>query len=109
MINAGKYNRKITIVSIDGEVDKAGFKKPPVETVILNIWASVKTTKGYTLIKNNSDFEKAYTNFTIRFPKVEITREMFVKYNNKTYSIEYLNDIDEKGIELEIQAKVVKK
>ena len=97
MINAGKYNRKITIVSIDGEVDKAGFKKPPVETVILNTWASVKTTKGYTLIKNNSDFEKAYTNFTIRFPKVEITREMFVKYNNKTYSIEYLNDIDEKG------------
>lgn len=97
------------IVSIDGEVDKAGFKKPPVETVILNTWASVKTTKGYTLIKNNSDFEKAYTNFTIRFPKVEITREMFVKYNNKKYSIEYLNDIDEKGIELEIQAKVVKK
>ena len=47
MINAGKYNRKITIVSIDGEVDKAGFKKPPVETVILNTWASVKTTKGY--------------------------------------------------------------
>ena len=109
MINAGKYNRKITIVSIDGEVDKAGFKKPPVETVILNTWASVKTTKGYTLIKNNSDFEKAYTNFTIRFPKVEITREMFVTYKNKTYSIEYLNDIDEKGIELEIQAKVVKK
>ncbi len=109
MINAGKYNRKITIVSIGSEVDKAGFKKPPVETVILNTWASVKTTKGYTLIKNNSDFEKAYTNFTIRFPKVEITREMFVNYNQKTYSIEYLNDIDEKGIELEIQAKVVKK
>lgn len=109
MINAGKYNKKIKIVSIDGKVDTAGFKTPPVETIILNTWASVKTTKGYTLIKNNSDFEKAYTNFTIRFPKVEITREMFVKYNKKTYSIEYLNDIDEKGIELEIQAKVVKK
>ena len=27
----------------------------------------------------------------------------------KIYSIEYLNNIDEKGIELEIQAKVVKK
>ena len=109
MINAGKYNKKITIVKIDEEFDKAGFKVPPVETVILNTWASVKTTNGYTLIQNNSDFEKAYTNFTIRFPNVEITRDMFVKYAEKIYSIEYLNNIDEKGIELEIQAKVVKK
>lgn len=109
MINAGKYNKKIRIVRIDEEVDKAGFKVPPVETVILNTWASVKTTKGYTLIQNNSDFEKAYTNFTIRFPNVEITRDMFVKYAEKIYSIEYLNNINEKGIELEIQAKVVKK
>ncbi len=109
MINSGKYNKKITIVKIDEEFDKAGFKVPPVETVILNTWASVKTTKGYTLIQNNSDFEKAYTNFTIRFPNVEITRDMFVKYAEKIYSIEYLNNIDEKGIELEIQAKVVKK
>ena len=109
MINAGKYNTKITIVKIDEEVDKAGFKVPLVETVIFNTWASVKTTKGYTLIQNNSDFEKAYTNFTIRFPNVEITRDMFVKYAKKIYSIEYLNNIDEKGIELEIQAKVVKK
>ena len=109
MINSGKYNKKITIVKIDEEFDKAGFKVPPVETVIFNKWASVKTTKGYTLIQNNSDFEKAYTNFTIRFPNVEITRDMFVKYAEKIYSIEYLNNIDEKGIELEIQAKVVKK
>ena len=109
MINSGKYNKKITIVKIDEEFDKAGFKVPPVETVILNTWASVKTTKGYTLIQNNSDFEKAYTNFTIRFPNVERTRDMFVKYAEKIYSIEYLNNIDEKGIELEIQAKVVKK
>ena len=109
MINAGKYNKKITIVKIEEKVDKAGFKVPPVETVILNTWASVKTTKGYTLIQNNSDFEKAYTNFTIRFPNAEVTRDMFVKYAEKIYSIEYLNKKNKKGIELEIQAKVVKK
>ena len=91
MINAGKYNRKITIVSIDGEVDKAGFKKPPVETVILNTWASVKTTKGYTLIKNNSDFEKAYTNFTIRFPKVEITREIIKERYENIIKVLFVN------------------
>jgi SPP1 family predicted phage head-tail adaptor len=61
------------------------------------------------LIANNTDFEKAYTNFTIRFPKKEITRDMLIEYKSKIYTIEYLNNIDEANIELEIQAKLVVK
>ena len=68
-----------------------------------------KTTRGYTLIQNDTDFEKAYTNFTIRYPITVITRDMFIKFNNKTYTIEYLNNVNEDSIELEIQAKVVVK
>ena len=34
---------------------------------------------------------------------------MKIEYKGKTYSIEYLNNIDEKNVELEIQAKVVDK
>jgi hypothetical protein len=34
---------------------------------------------------------------------------MLIEYNKKTYSIEYLNNIDENNVELEIQAKVVVK
>lgn len=106
--NAGKYNKLIKIVSIENIKDKDGFSKPS-EKEILKTFAQVKTTKGYTLIQNDSDFEKAYTNFTIRFPITTITRDMFIKYNNKTYTIEYLNNINEDSIELEIQAKVVVK
>ena len=108
MINAGSYNKKIIIYKTEKVKDSDGF---PIDTDIevLKTYARVKTTKGFTLIANNSDFEKAYTNFTIRFPKTEITRKMFLKYNNKTYTIEYLNNIDEANIELEIQAKVVEK
>lgn len=107
--NAGKYNKLIEICSIVDVIDDAGFSKP-TETVILKTYAQVKTTKGFTLIQNNSDFEKAYTNFTIRYPaKTTITRDMFIKYNNKIYTIEYLNNIDENSVELEIQAKVVVK
>ena len=69
----------------------------------------MKTTKGFTLIANNSDFEKAYTNFTIRYPKTEITRDMIIEFNSKTYTIEYLNNVDEENVELEIQAKEVTK
>lgn len=108
MINAGDYKRKISIYSIEVVEDDAGFKQE-TKSIVLTTYAKVKTTKGFTLIKNNTDFEKAYTNFTIRYPKVKITRDMLIEYNGKTYSIEYLNNVDEKNIELEIQAKVVEK
>lgn len=104
--NAGKYNRKIEIYTITVGKDADGF---PVktETLVMTAWASVKTTKGMTIIINNSDFEKAYTNFTIRYPKTVITREMLIRFNGKVYSIEYLNNVDEKGVELEMQCKEV--
>lgn len=109
MINAGDYNRKISIYEMVEVEDDAGFKEKS-KSIILNTYAKVKTTKGFTLIASNTDFEKAYTNFTIRFPrKVVITRDMLIEYKDKTYSIEYLNNVDEKNIELEIQAKVVEK
>lgn len=73
----------------------------------MTAYANVKTTKGFTLIANNSDFEKAYTNFIIRYPNTQITRKMMIEFNNKNYSIEYLNNVDEAGVLLEIQAKEV--
>ena len=108
MINAGEYNKRIFIFEEESEEDNAGFVRK-AKSVVLSAWAKVKTTRGYTLIANNTDFEKAYTNFTIRFPKVEITRDMLIEYNSKIYTIEYLNNIDEANIELEIQAKLVQK
>lgn len=106
MINAGKYNHKIKIVKVIKGKDSAGF---PVETqqVVLEPWAHIKTTRGFTLIVNNTDFEKAFTNFTIRYPVTEITRDMLILFKGKTYEIQYLNDVDEANIELEIQAKEV--
>ena len=108
MINAGEYNKRISVFTYSEIEDSAGFKTKS-KSIVLNAWAKVKTTKGYTLLKNNTDFEKAYTNFTIRYPKKQITRDMLIEYNGKTYTIEYLNNIDENNIELEIQAKVVVK
>ena len=108
MINAGEYNKLITIYKLTEREDDGGFKVK-TEAVILSVYAKVKTTKGFTLIANNTDFEKAFTNFTIRFPKTEITRDMMIRYNGKDYTIEYLNNVDEADVELEIQAKEVTK
>lgn len=106
MKNAGKYNRKIEIYSETVNTDAQGFQATS-ETLVLTTYAAVKTTKGFTLIAANSDFEKAYTNFTIRYPVTEINRDMKIRFRDKTYTIEYLNNVDEANVELEIQAKEV--
>lgn len=108
MLNAGKYNKKIVIYSVVTGEDADGFPTKE-EEIVLKAYASVKTTKGFTLIANNSDFEKAYTRFVIRYPKTLITRDMLVKFNGKTYTIEYLNNVDEASTELELQCKEVTK
>lgn len=104
--NAGKYNRKITIAREVVSKDSAGFKRTTLETV-LEPWAEVKTTKGFTLITLQTDFEKAYTRFTIRYPLTPIDRDMIILFRGKKYTIEYLNNIDDADVELEIQAKEV--
>lgn len=106
MLNAGKYSKRITIYKAVIVTDEDGFQTEDKQ-VILQPYAYVRTTKGFTLIANNSDFEKAYTNFTIRYPKTKITRDMLIDFNDKTYTIEYLNNVDESNVELEIQAKEV--
>lgn len=106
MINAGKYNKKINIYQTKTVKDSAGFQSKQ-KTLILSPYAHVKTTRGMTIIKNNSDFEKALTNFTIRYPKTQITRDMTVEFNGKEYTIEYVSNIDEANVELELQCKEV--
>lgn len=114
MINAGDYNKKISIYQTEETEDNDGFVNKK-DNIILESFAKVKTTKGYTLIASGSDFEEAYTNFTIRYSKkVEDTyynsnRKVYVKYKNNVYTIEYLNNIDEANIELEMQCKRVTK
>lgn len=106
MTNAGVFKHKISIYSTTITKDSAGFQSV-TRTLVLSPYASIKTTKGFTLIQNGSDFEKAYTNFTIRYPKTPINRDMEIDFGGKTYTIEYLNNVDEAGVFLEMQCKEV--
>ena len=108
MINAGKYNHRIAIHETEIIKDSQGFQTVALKVpAVLEPYASIKTTRGMTLIANDTSFEKAYTNFTIRFPVTEITRDMRIMFRGKEYSIEYLNNVDEANVELEIQAKEI--
>lgn len=105
-MNAGDYNRKIEIYQRVISTTN-GFQQITTGAKVLTAYARVKTTRGITLIRNDSDFEKALTNFTIRYPHTAITRDMLILYGSKTYTIEYLNNVDEQNVELEIQAKEI--
>ena len=65
-IDPGKFNKKIVISKATQLEDESGFQ---VETLIpvLTTYAHVKTTRGFTLIKNATKFEEALTNFIIRY------------------------------------------
>lgn len=104
--NAGKFNKRISIYQIIRGKDSAGFPTD-IETLILQPYAEVVTTKGFTLIVNNTDYEKALTRFTIRYPVTTITYDMIIRYRGKTYSIEYINNVNEANEELELQCKEV--
>ena len=107
MKNAGKYNRRISIYQVTKGKDAAGFPAN-VDALVLTTYAVVKTTKGFTLITNNTDYEKALTRFTIRYPVTPITYDMTIKFRGKTYTIEYINNVNEANEELELQCKEVR-
>lgn len=106
--NAGDFKHKIQIVSGAYVKDAAGFKTWQQTQVVIEPYAMIKTTKGFTLIVNNTDFEKALTNFTIRYPQTAaINRDMRINYRGKVYEILYLNNVNEANVLLEIQAKEI--
>lgn len=115
MINAGDFRHRIRIYQVVRQKDAHGFIET-VETEVLQPYAAVKTTKGFTLITANTDFEKAFTNFTIRYSQTVIdayynsndsNRDMLIEFRGKTYKVEYLNNVDEANVLLEMQAKEV--
>lgn len=107
MINAGKYNHRIQIFKPNVEHDAEGFPAT-VDEPVLEAYASVRTTRGYTLIKSGTSFEAATTNFTIRYPPTtRIDRDMVVLFDGRRYEIQYLNNIDYSNVELEMQCREV--
>lgn len=107
MINAGKYNHIIKIVRPKVSHDAEGFPAP-VDEPVLEAYANVRTTSGYTLIKSGTSFESATTNFTIRYPlAAKVDRDMVVLFDGRRYEIQYINNINYANVELEVQCREV--
>lgn len=107
MRNAGEFKHRISIVRRTPTEDGEGFKSGVTETEVCKAWAKINTTKGYTLITQGSNFENATTRMIIRKPNSEISRKDIVLYKGKEWRIRYLNNIDEKDDEIELQVEEI--
>lgn len=106
--NPGKLNKKIDIVQFTITKDSDGFETK-VETTVLSTWAQVMNTSGKEQIKQNSDFSEISTRFLIRTPKVDIAKDMIIKFGGKSYEIKYINDYSYDKKHTEIMTKLVEK
>jgi hypothetical protein len=112
MGDPSKYTREIEIFTVEIEKGKAGNKKY-TPNFFEKCWANIKTTKAHTLFMKNSNYEKAYTRFLVPYFKELMdayyegtensNRAMWIKFEDYNYVVQYLHDVDNMHIEIEIE------
>lgn len=112
MGDISKYTHQIEIFTIKYEKNKYGEQKP-VPKLFAKFWANTKTTKAYSLFMNDSNYEKAYTRFLVPYSKKlmdayyegveDSSRAMWIKFEGYYYVVQYLHDVDNMHIEIEIK------
>lgn len=107
--NTGELNRKISIQEHTTTINENGF---PVENWIdiATFFAKVENTNGSKYFNANSEDLKKNTKFTIRYNSIlnsKFGSKLRVLYNNKSYTVQYMNDIDEKHEFVEIVGEYI--
>tara|TARA_R100000664_G_C2758654_1_gene147742 strand:+ start:1241 stop:1555 length:315 start_codon:yes stop_codon:yes gene_type:complete len=102
-MNIGKLDRKITIKSVSTTADDYGQEIQTFST-LTSVWARILYKNEVEKFEN--DQLKAISNihFFIRY-RTDITEQMRISYNNKTYLIEGISEIG-RGVGLEIKTKL---
>lgn len=126
-INAGNYNKYIVVEKKISKVLPNGTVDPDNMVPILKCYARIRTVSGYTMIRNDSDFENAKVCFLIRYSKkVEDAykgkaiklegedlpiqsspRNLYVLFDGDHYEVEYFNHINKDKLEIELQTRLV--
>lgn len=102
-INPGELNKRIDVCK-QAEKDKYGFRSGE-PTVIMSRWAKVSKKNGKETEGAGTDTNESTVQFLIRFSKVSIDTNMLIRYNNKLYEIQDIDDIQERHEYLRITCK----
>ncbi|MDD2199792.1 MAG: phage head closure protein [Bacteroidales bacterium] len=108
-INTGELNRQITIQEYTTSINDNGFS---VETWtdVLTTFAKVENTNGSRFFGAETDNVSKTSKFTIRYRsilKTKYDKQLRVSYDNKYYTVQYINNIDESNEFYEIIGEVL--
>ena len=108
LINPGNFDKKIAVIKFKSRKDSDGFEEKS-EIVVLLTWAQVTNISGTEILRSNSDFSEVKTRFLMRTPKIELDKDMVIKFDGNTYNIAYINDYGYDKKYTEIIAELVTK
>ena len=91
LINPGNFDKKIAVIKFESRKDCDGFEEKS-EVVVLLTWAQVTNISGTEILRSNSDFSEVKTRFLMRTPKINLDKDMVIKFDGNAYNIAYIND-----------------
>ena len=91
VINPGNFDKKIAVIKFESHKDSDGFEEKS-EVAVLLTWAQVTNISGTEVLRSNSDFSEVKTRFLMRTPKLELDKDMVIKFDGNSYNIAYIND-----------------
>lgn len=107
IINAGEFKHPIEVQRFTQNVDSDGI---PIEEyiTILSTRAKIKNMSGYEKIIANADAGIDKKRFYIRYKKeLNLNTKDRIVYNEQSYNITYVSDVEELHKYYEIVAEVV--
>lgn len=101
-VNPGELNKKIQIVKFEVEKDEDGFEKEKKPVIIRKTRAKVTRTSIKEAVNAGREANEIKCRFLVRYTPQEITRDMFVLYQDTYYQIEYANNYGDSNEYIEI-------
>ena len=108
MISSGELNKRIRIEKVIKHKNNFGEYIPELKTFI-ETWATIKQSSNSgdnKEIQNQRLINRNQKLFNIRFIH-NLSDDMIIVYRDKNYSIENINNVDEKDIEIEILGQLI--
>lgn len=99
-VNPGDLKKRISFVEITYQKNANGFKTL-VETVKHSCYAQISNTSGTKVIESGATFTDTFKRFLIRYSD-KVKDEYIIKYQDKNYKIEYINNYGDANEYLEI-------
>ncbi|MBM7598473.1 SPP1 family predicted phage head-tail adaptor [Virgibacillus halotolerans] len=108
-INPAKYRNRISFQQEqDYQTDEGHWVTDLVDVAdIGKVWAEIKSIRGNEFIIAGANAVDVSARITMRYNK-HVTDDMKIKFGDRMYDITFINNLEERNIELEILASEVR-